>query len=185
MRNFVITIAGLALSATAAVAQTAPAAAKIGFVNSQKLIAEAPGAQEARTTIEKEMNKHRADLALADDSVKNLIAEYQKKQLALSADARTREETSIRSRQEALQNRAEALEQQMAKRQNDLIKPIMDRINTVLTTLRSEGGYAMILDVSSGAIVSADTTLDLTDTVLARLKAAAPAAAATPPAKKP
>src|SRR5687768_5389475 len=123
-KTFLITLASLALTATAASAQTAPT--KIAFINSQKLISEAPGALEARTTIEKEANKHRADLALAEDSLKNLVAEYQKKQLVLSADARTKEETSIRAKEAALQNRAEALEKQMAKRQNDLVKPIMD-----------------------------------------------------------
>lgn len=174
-----MTMAALAVTATAATAQTAPA--KIAYINSQKLISEAPGAVEARTTIEREANKHRADLALAEDSLKNLVAEYQKKQLALSADARSREENTIRTKQQALQTRAEGLEDQMAKRQSELVKPIMDRINQVLTTMRSEGGYTVILDSSSGAIVAADPALDLTDAALARLKAGAPAAAATKP----
>jgi outer membrane protein len=180
MRKTLIMLASFAITATTAQAQTA-APTKIAFINSQKLIAEAPGAAEARTTIEKEANKHRADLALAEDSLKNLVAEYQKKQLVLSADARTKEEAAIRTKEAALQDRAEALEKQMAKRQNDLVKPIMDRINTVLTALRTEGGYSIILDASAGAIVAADQTLDLTSQVLARLKApAAPATANKP-----
>jgi outer membrane protein len=184
MRKILIMLAGLAITATAAQAQTpAPAtgAMRIAFINSQKLIAEAPGAAEARTTIEKEANKHRADLALAEDSLKNMVAEYQKKQLVLSVDARTKEETAIRTKEAALQDRAESLEKQMAKRQNDLVKPIMDRINTVLTAMRTEGGYSIILDASAGAIVAADQSLDLTDQVLARLKAGQPAAAANKP----
>jgi outer membrane protein len=140
------------------------------------LIAEAPGAVEAQTTIQKEANKHRADLALAEDSLKNLVAEFQKKQLVLSADARSKEEATIRARQEALQTRAQQLEVQMAKRESELVKPIMDRINTVLTQIRTEGGFSLILDSSSGAIVAADTTLDLTEQVLARLKAGGPTA---------
>ena len=179
-KTLMIMLAGLA-TAPAAQAQTPAAATRIAFINSQKLITEAPGALEARTTIEKEANKHRADLALAEDSLKNLVAEYQKKQLVLSADARTKDEAAIRAKESALQDRAEALEKQMAKRQNDLVKPIMDRINTVLTALRTEGGYSIILDVSGGAIVAADSTLDLTEQVLTRLKAAAPAATANKP----
>ncbi|MGQ0812982.1 MAG: OmpH family outer membrane protein [Gemmatimonadota bacterium] len=185
-KTFLITLAGLAVSASAAVAQApaqqAAAATKVAYINSQKLIAEAPGAAEARTTIEKEANKHRADLALAEDSLRNVVTEYQKKQLVLSADARTKEEAAIRTKQEALQARAGQLEQQMSKRQNDLVKPIMDRINEVLTAMRAEGGYAIILDSSSGAIVAADPALDLTDQVLVRLKASA---AAPPTANKP
>lgn len=181
-KMFLTALAGVMMTAGAASAQTT---GKIGFVNSQKIIAEAPGASEVRTTIEREMNKHRADLALADDSLKNLISAYEKKQLVLSTDARKKEEDVIRGRQQALQTRAEALENQMQKRQSELVKPIMDRINTVLQDIRKEGGYALILDAAAGSIVAADPSMDLTDTVLTRLKASAPAAAAPAGAKKP
>jgi outer membrane protein len=180
-KTFLLALAGLTMTAGAASAQTAT---KIAFVNSQKIIAEAPGASEVRTTIEREMNKHRADLALADDSLKNMISAYEKKQLVLSTDARKKEEDAIRGRQAALQNRAESLESQMQKRQSELVKPIMDRINAVLQDVRKEGGYAFILDAAAGSIVSADPTLDLTDAVLARLKTTA-AAGAPAAAKKP
>jgi outer membrane protein len=176
-----LALAGLTMTAGAASAQTA--GGKIGFVNSQKIIAEAPGAVEVRTTIEREMNKHRADLALADDSLKNMITAYEKKQLVLSTDARKKEEDAIRARQSALQTRAEALETQMQKRQSELVKPIMDRINTVLQDLRKEGNYTLIFDAAAGSIVAADPASDLTDTVLARLKTTA--SATSPAAKKP
>jgi outer membrane protein len=179
-KTFLLALAGLTMTAGAASAQTAT---KIGFVNSQKIITEAPGAVEVRTTIEREMNKHRADLALADDSLKNLISAYEKKQLVLSTDARKKEEDAIRGRQAALQKRAEDLETQMQKRQSELVKPIMDRINAVLQDVRKEGGYALILDAAAGSIVAADPAIDLTETVLMRLKSTASAAPAA--AKKP
>lgn len=180
-KTLLLTTASLIMATSAAFAQSpAPAAGpvKIGYINSQKIIAEAPGAAEARTTIEREMNKHQADLALADDSIKNAIADFQKKQLALSADAREKQQQDIRTRQQALQARADLLEQQMQKRQQDLVKPIMDKINTVLDALRKENGYTIIFDTAAGSIVAADPAADLTDTVLARLKAAAPTATA-------
>ena len=61
-KMFLLALAAVALTAGSASAQST----KIGYINSQKIIAEAPGAAEVRTTIEREMNKHRADLALAD-----------------------------------------------------------------------------------------------------------------------
>jgi len=190
-KTLLITIAAVLMTAAAASAQSPAQSAppssaagfKIAYINSQKVVAEAPGAAEARTTIEREMNKHQADLALTDDSIKNMISDFQKKQLALSADARDKQQADIRARQQALQTRADALEQQMQKRQQDLVKPIMDRINTVLTALRAENGYVMIFDVSAGSVVSADPALDLTDTVLARLKSMAATPTATAPKK--
>lgn len=182
-KTYLMALAALVMTAGPAMAQSAPS--KIAFVNSQKILQDAPGAAEIRTTIEREANKHRADLALADDSLKNLISAYEKRQLVLSADARTKEEQTIRQRQQALQQRAQSLENEMVKRQNDLAKPLMDRINTVLETLRKEGGYTIILDASSGGIVSADPAADLTETVLTRLKATASAPGAGAPARKP
>jgi outer membrane protein len=191
-KTLLITMASLALTATAAMAQAptspaapaqtaaAPTSSRIGYINSQRVMTEAPGALEARTTIEKETNKHRADLALADDSIKNLIADFQKKQLALSKDARDKQEADIRARQQSLQDRADALEQQMQKREQELIKPIMDRINAVLADMRKEGNYLMIFDVSSGSVVAADPAADLTEQVVARLKVPATATATVP-----
>ncbi|HEY0671024.1 MAG TPA: OmpH family outer membrane protein [Longimicrobiales bacterium] len=181
-KMFLLALAAVGMTAGTASAQST--GTKIGFINSQKIIAEAPGAAEVRTTIEREMNKHRADLSLADDSLKKMITEYEKKQLVLSADARKKEEDAIRARQQALQTRAQSLEDQMAKRQNDLAKPIMEKINTVLQEIRKEGGYVLILDAAAGGIVSADPAADLTDTVLTRLKSTA-AAGAPAAAKKP
>lgn len=177
-KTLMITIAGLAFTATGAFAQSSAPATKLAYINSQKLIEQAPGAAEARTTIEREVNKHKADLALAEDSLRNLVSDFQKKQLALSKDARDKEEASIRTKQQALQQRAQQLEDQVAKRQNDLVKPIMDRINQVLDTMRKEGGYTIIFDVASGGIVAADPAADLTEQVLTRLKAMASAASA-------
>ncbi len=56
----------------------------------------------------------------------------------------------------------------------------MNRIQEVLTQIQREGGYAMIFDAAAGAIVAADTTLDITDEVLRRLRQTAAAPAANP-----
>jgi outer membrane protein len=196
-KTFVMTVAAVALTASAAAAQTAAAPAstpaqtvqapagpaKIAYINAQMVLANAPGAVEARTTIQKETDKHRADLALADDSIKNMITSFQQKQLAMSKEVRDKQQADIQARQQALQERADALEQQMQKREQDLIKPIMDKINSVLGDMRKEAGYSVIFDTSTGAVVAADPALDLTDQVLTRLKAGTPTTATAP--KKP
>jgi Skp family chaperone for outer membrane proteins len=64
----------------------------------------------------------------------------------------------------------------MQARQAQLVKPIMERVQNVIEAIRAEDGYSMILDVGAGAsvVVAADKRLDLTDRVLARLKAQGP-----------
>jgi outer membrane protein len=193
MRNVLSVLAatvGLGLLATGASAQ---APAKIGFIDSRKILAEAPGAKEAQATFEKEMQGYQAQLKVMEDSLKALMDDYQQKSTTLSPEAKKQREDAIRARQESYQQRASQLEDQASSRQAALVQPVMDRIKTVISDIRKEGGYAMIFDVGGqgNGVVAADTALDLTSQVLARLvrataaAPAAPAPAAKPPVKKP
>jgi outer membrane protein len=105
------------------------------------------------------------------DSVENLIADYNQKQVLLSPDAKKKQQDLITAKRTNLQQRSEQASAQMEKRQRDLVQPIMDRINKVIDDVRKEKGFVLIFN-APGAIVSADTTLDLTGTVLTRLKGA-------------
>ena len=52
-----------------------------------------------------------------------------------------------------------------------LIGPLMDQLEKSLDQVRKENGFAMIFDVAQGSvIVSADTTLDVTPKVVAKMK---------------
>jgi outer membrane protein len=162
---------------TSAPAPTGPQ--KIAYINSEKLIQQAPGATEARTTVQREIDKYRAELALLEDSINTMIADYNQKQITLSPDAKKKQEEAIRTRQASLQTRSQTYDQSIQKRQQDLLEPVMDRINKALNDYRKDNGISIVLDASARAIISADSSLDITDAILAKLKAASP----TPPKK--
>ncbi len=61
------------------------------------------------------------------------------------------------------------IDQQAQVRQAELIQPVMDRITTVIESIREEGGYSLIFDVAAQGIISADPSLDLTQEVIRRL----------------
>jgi outer membrane protein len=187
MRNVftsVLAVAGLAIIAGPTAAQTP----KIGYVDSGRIIAEAPGAKEAQATFEKDMDRYRAQLKGMEDSLKTLMSDYESKQVMLSPEAKKTREDAIRQKQGAYQQRAAQLEDQANRRQGELVEPIMSKINDVLKSIRQEGGYAIIFDVSKGGVVAADSSFDLSAEVLKRLKATgsvAPAAATAPAPKPP
>jgi Skp family chaperone for outer membrane proteins len=79
----------------------------------------------------------------------------------------------IRTRQREFQSRAVQLEQQASQRQAELLQPIMARVQQVIDALRAERGYALILDAAEGGIISADSTRDITQEVLTRLRSTA------------
>jgi outer membrane protein len=188
MYSLVLALAGSAVAVSGVFAQALPAANPAGngripiaYVRSQLLFQEAPGAADARTTIQREMDKYQAELALAEDSIKNLLTDYQQRQVMMSPDAKKRQEDLINAKKASLDKRAEQYDAAVRKRQQELVQPIMEKINKILEDVRKEKGISMIVDGSQqGVIIAADTTLDLTREILARLKAQGPAA---PPKK--
>lgn len=181
-------VVGLGLLAGGASAQSP---LKIGYIDSRKIIAEAPGAKEAQATFDREMQGYQAQMKVMEDSLKSLMDDYQQKSVTLSPEAKKTREDAIRTRQDAYQQKAAQLQQQAGERQAALVKPVLDRVQTVIGQIRQEGGYAVIFDVGAegSPIIAADTALDLTAQVLARLgrTAAAPSAAPAPttPAPRP
>ncbi len=153
---------------------------KIAYISSEKLIQQAPGALEARTTIQREVDKYKAELALLDDSINNMIADYTQKQITLSPDAKKKQETAIQTRRLALEARSQQYDQNIQKRQQDLLEPVMDRINKALNEYRKDNGISIVFDAAGRSIISADSTLDVTDAILTKLKTPA---AASPPKK--
>lgn len=151
---------------------------KIGFLDSRRVLQEAPGAQDARTAIQREMAGFQQRLQVLEDSVQSIFEDYQQRSLTLSAEARRAEEQRIVAKRNELQARAQQLELEANQKQTELMQPVMTRVEQAIDYIRTEGGYAFILDTTSGAIISADTTLDLTVQVIERLKAGDASAAA-------
>jgi len=168
LKTLFLTGAVLFAAATGADAQ---AGLKIGYINSQSILEQAPGAQEANRQFNQDVQAYQAEVRTMAEELQDMIDRYEKQQLTLSPDAKARREEEIRLKQQEYQQRVQALDQQAGQRQEELVKPVMDRITKVIETIREEGSYAVIFDVAAGSIISADPSLDLTDEVVRRLRA--------------
>ncbi len=159
----------------------AQSATKIGYVNSQRILPVAPGFADAQQAIDMETEGVKATEQKMSDSLSAMVQDYTKVQATLTPAQRTQREAALKAKQQEYQQRAQQMEAKVTQRQAQLVQPIMDQIRGVIDGLRAEGGYAVILDAGSqsGVVVSVDTTLDLTDKVIARLAALGPAKPST------
>lgn len=163
--------AGLLLSTAQDAAAQAPQ--KFAFVNSGQIVAQAPGAAEARQSLETEMQQYRTELDQLETQLDSLQTAYERQQASLSATARQQRQQELQQKFAAYQQRAAELQQTAQRREQELLAPLMQRIGGVIEAVRAEGGYAMIFDAAAGGvIVSADPALDVTEQVLAKLRAA-------------
>lgn len=193
MRSFArvaTAIVALTLSTSAllgAQAAAAPDGPKIVYVNSQKIIAQAPGRADAEAQFQKEMDQYKAQLQKMGDTLQAQIADYRKNEATMTAAAKTAKEKDLGGKQQAYQQRVQELEQTAQQRETELVRPIMEQINKIIEQIRAENGYTFILDAGSqaGVVVAADSTLDITDKVIQRLVAAGPVATKAAPMASP
>ena len=154
----------------------AAGALKIGFINSAAILAQAPGRAEAENRFKGEVTAYQAQLQRMSDSLQAMAATFDKEAPRLDSASRVVRAKAIQDRETAYQSRARTLDSTMQTRQAELIRPIMENLQKIIEQVRSEEGYAMIFDVASqtSVIVAADKSLDITEKVLAKVKAAGP-----------
>lgn len=172
-RNLVVGLLALIAVTAGAAPALAQQNTRIGFINSQRILAEAPGAAEAQQTFESDMARYRAQMDSLETALEQAQSAYQRQQATLDEAARRARQQELQQQFAGYQQRVAELEQVAQRRQAELVQPIMQRISQVIEQLRERDGYAMIFDASAGALITADPSLDLTDQVLALLRASA------------
>jgi outer membrane protein len=146
---------------------------RFAFVNSQRIMADAPGAREAQQSFEREMQRYRIEVDSLEQGLEQAQADFQRQQATLSPAVRQQRQQEIQQQFATYQQRVQELERTAQRRQTELVEPVMQRISETIEAIRREGNFAMIFDSSAGVLITADPALDLTERVLARLQTTA------------
>ncbi len=174
MQRFILIPSILAALGATGIQAAAQSPLKIGYINSQVIIAEDPGATAAQEQFRREMVPFENELQALETEIADLVSRYQAQQITLTANARRARADEISQKQQAYQERLAQIEAEAARRQSELVAPIMERINNIIQEIRSAGSYTFIFDVAGGGLIAADESFDLTSQVQERLAAGAP-----------
>lgn len=147
---------------------------RVGFINSEAILQQAPGYQEAIQQFQNELATMEQEFQPRTAELQQMIADYEAQSLALSDTAKAMREEAIFQKQQQVQQEANVMQQQAQQRQAQLMQPVMDRVSEAIEAVRVDGGYALIFDAAAGGLVAADPALDLTETVVTRLTSAQP-----------
>lgn len=146
-------------------------AQKFGYVNSQELLANMPEMKLADNELQKLQNEL---VAKGEEMVIKFEAEY-KKYMAeansgtLSKVQMQQKEEVLVAQQEEIKKYEGEIQQQLAKKRDDLYKPVIDKVKTEIEKLGVEGGYTMIFDASPGMILHAAESEDLMQVIMQKL----------------
>lgn len=146
---------------------------KLGYVDSQRVLASYPPALDAQKKLEAESNQWAQELQKMQEEIKSKQERLEQQSLLLS-EAKKRESAqeiqNLLLKAQQFQNEKWGEEGEFFKRRAELLKPVFDKINAVIAQVGDEGGYDFIFDTQVGALLYAQPRYDLTDEVLSRLE---------------
>ena len=151
---------------------------KIGYVDSQKILAAYPAAADVQKKLESENAGWAEELKKMNEEYKTAEQALDRQSLLLSDAKKKEKEKELKALYTAIQ---EFQKQkwgeggEIFKRQEDLLKPVYDKINSVIQRVGEAEGYDYILDTVQGQVLYAKSKYDLTDLVVKELEKEAPA----------
>jgi outer membrane protein len=168
-----LTLAGVATGLVALPAAAQQSSGKVAFINSQLVLAAAPGYAAAESLYTQEVAGYRLEVQKMQAALDSSVQSFQQSSVVLSPSARTAKQKELEAQQAQLEKRMQELQDKAVQRQRDLLEPIQQRVTSVVEGVRAAGGYSMIFDVGlqNSGIVAADRSLDLTQKVIDQLKA--------------
>jgi outer membrane protein len=194
MSTFNRSIASLGLAlCLGLVSAQASAEIKMGYVNFQKLLEEAPQTKTAMQGLENEFAPRRRELLTMQNDLKARDEKLQKEGAVMAEADRTKAEKTLRDSQREFSRKAGEFQDDASTRRNEEIGKVQRYLVTEIQGYASAQGYDLVL---GDGVFFAKGPLDITANVLAvlatkptTLPAAAPAAktpaAAPAPAKTP
>jgi len=168
MKRIVILVL-LALGACSAGAQS-----KLGHFNSEAIMQALPEAIDAQKSLDALVAQWEAELQKMQADWKKKFDEYDKRKLILTDQARADQERELREMDQRIVDfRAKKFGQngELFQKQNEVMKPIQNKIFKVLEEIARDDGYDYIFDRSGEVLLLyANEKNDLTQKVLARMQ---------------
>ena len=146
-------------------------AQKFGYVNSQELIQAIPEVREANANIETYRNQFQKK---GQDLLKNLQNEYvelQKKQERGEVSPKQLEEegAKLKQKEQDIMKFEQESQSKILQKSEDLLQPLRNKIQGAIDQVAAENGFTYIFDYSTGFVLYADQSTDVSNLVKVKL----------------
>jgi len=158
----------------AGLAGTAGAELKIGFVNTEVILQEYKAVQTAMETFNRDVLAWEGDLQQRKQELDDLEREVRHQSLMLSDQRRQDRESEYQRKLAEFEKFKESIwasDGLIEQRNEELLRPIISRVQAALEQIAAEEGYDFILDAADNNILYGDPAYDLTERVLGVLNA--------------
>jgi outer membrane protein len=150
------------------------AQAKVGYFSSEAVMKQLPDAQDAQKQLDQFVSDWQQELNKMQDDWKKKFDEYDKRKLIMTEQRRAESERELRDLDQKIvdfRNQKFGQNGELFNKQNELMKPVQDRVFKAVQDVAKEDSYDYVLDKSGDILLMyANEKYDLTQKILTRLK---------------
>jgi outer membrane protein len=149
MKKTIITMA-IALIATFFGASQSIAQNKFAYIDFQELMQLMPEYKKATSDMEAFSKTLQDELKKMSEEFEKKYTDYQKQQATMSEAIRGLREKELRDMQSRIQDFQETAQDDARKKEQDLLKPIIEKAKATIAQVAKEGNYTYVFDSSPG-----------------------------------
>ncbi|MFN8279528.1 MAG: OmpH family outer membrane protein [Saprospiraceae bacterium] len=159
-------LSGMVISRT--IAQTPT---KIGYLNSQALLAEIPEVKQADANLQAMQAQYekKGQQMVADLEAKYKELQRKEQSGEISPKALDEEGKKLKDQEAEIGKFEQDVQKQLMSKRQETLQPILDKVNKIIKEVATENQFTYILDSSSGILLFAQDSLDITAMVKSKL----------------
>lgn len=156
------------------VAVTSQAQTKIGYINSQTIMEQLPEAQDAQKQLDALTQEWQGEINKMAADIQKKMEDYDKRKLLMTDKRRAEVEKELQDLDKKLvdyRNQKFGTNGELFTKQNELMKPIQEKIFKAVKDVADSGEYDYVVDRSSSTLLLyANSKHDLTQKVLEKIQ---------------
>jgi outer membrane protein len=165
LKTLLIAIAALTLTIAANAQEL-----KFGHINSQEVLADMPDKLTAEKTLQDEASKLEEQLKIMSNDLQQKYEEYINKRDSLPELIRATKEKEIQDADQRIQSYRQMAQQSLAQKEQQLLGPIIEKVQKAIDEVGTENGFVYIFDLGSQIILyNSPQSVDVAPLVKAKL----------------
>ncbi|NGP89318.1 OmpH family outer membrane protein [Fodinibius halophilus] len=118
----------------------------IGYVDPQLILNKMPQMKAVQQRLQNFVEKKRKELANKQQDFQQQVSEYEQKESVISESAKRKEEERLGKLNAELQQFQQSIQQQVQQKQQELVSPLLDQIDTAITTVAANKGLTYVIN---------------------------------------
>lgn len=142
---------------------------KIAYVNTQDVMMAMPEIADMNKQLETLSQEYDGELKVMNEEYTNKYQAFIAQQDSLTENIRLRRMQEIQDLEQRMQQLYQTAQQAIPQKQEELLRPIQEKMMKAITDVGAENGYAYVLNAASTVLYTGNNSIDATPLVKKKL----------------